>query len=163
MLYMSFAPSTWVFFIAILFGAVFGVLWDCCRIVRREFGGSRIVFISDICYFILVSLFTVVFFFIFTAGGFRFFVIIGELLGFILYYCSIERPFFLLLDFVLSKLLKLIHSIYSFLKKCFKKTTNVSERNIITFSKKSKKMLRLSKKSMYNIARRDLKKNKNKI
>ncbi len=146
MLYMAFAPPVTVFFISIAFGSIFGIIWDCFRIIRNKINNfKKIVFCLDIAYFVIISLLTILFFFKFTSGGVRLFVIIGEILGFIIYYISIEKIIFKILNLVLGSILNIFLAIFKFIRNIFLKLILISEKNCIKLYNKKllifKKML----------------------
>lgn len=79
------ANQTLVFLYACLLGAALSVVYDVFRLIRITAAMGRAVIIAeDIVYFIIVSAATFVFMLSFTEGIIRFYVILGELLGFIL-------------------------------------------------------------------------------
>lgn len=148
MLYMAFAPSAVTFFISVMVGVALGAIWDCFRVVRKKIGDlKKLVFILDLTYFILVSICTMCFFFFFTYGGFRAFALIGELLGFILFYSTFEKPVFPLIYFFVSIAFKITYFFYKIIKFSFLKFINFSEKVIIYNLKNLQKKLNLRKKN----------------
>jgi len=79
-----------VFFYSILLGFFLGIFYDMFRLFRVLINVRNIwIFCQDIIYFILSSLITFVFILIFNNGEFRFYVILGESIGWIIYYVSL--------------------------------------------------------------------------
>ena len=89
-MYMALAPSTLLFFYSILTGAVLGVVYDIFRILRIACPPKKIgIIVQDIIFALICIITTLMFFQFFTNGALRFFVLIGEFLGFLLYYLTI--------------------------------------------------------------------------
>ncbi|EEG31243.1 putative spore cortex biosynthesis protein YabQ [[Clostridium] methylpentosum DSM 5476] len=87
---MIVAPPTWVFLWAVLLGAALGVCYDVFRILRIAIPSGRIlVFFEDLLFFLIVAAATFEFYQLTTDGIVRGYVLIGELLGFALYYFTI--------------------------------------------------------------------------
>lgn len=79
-----------VFFYSILLGFFLGVVYDIFRLFRIIINTSNIwIFCQDILYFILSSLITFIFILTFNNGEFRLYVILGECIGWIIYYASL--------------------------------------------------------------------------
>lgn len=164
---MSFSPSVLTFFISVALGLILGAIWDCFRIFRKKIGDLKsLVFILDVLYFIIVSILTISFFFFFTYGGFRAFTIVGELLGFILFYSMFEKSTFPLIYLITSIIFKLIYLIYKFFKFSFMKITDLSEQKIVEVSgkisqiKKDRAQNRLKKRISKKIKTKKIRKNK---
>lgn len=82
-----------IFLEACFIGMVFGGLYDVFRIMRVSFKNPAIlVFFEDLAYFILLTLTSFTFIVIKNDGYLRAFLIIGELLGIILYFFAISNP-----------------------------------------------------------------------
>lgn len=82
-----------IFLEACLIGMLFGVFYDFFRIVRLIFKNpSVLVFFEDLIYFILLTLTSFTFIVIKNDGYLRAFLLIGELLGIILYFFAISSP-----------------------------------------------------------------------
>ncbi len=91
-MFMGVAPEAEQFLIAVCFGGILGVGWDLFRILRLAgFASRALVFAEDLLYMLLVTLVTLLFFYWFTSGDFRVYVLIGEFLGWVLYYCTLGR------------------------------------------------------------------------
>lgn len=89
-MYMALAPSTLLFFYSILAGAVLGVIYDVFRILHIACPPKRIGIIAqDITFALICIIVTLVFLQFFTNGALRFFVLVGEFIGFLLYYLTI--------------------------------------------------------------------------
>lgn len=80
------------FLYAMALGAVLSVLYDVFRIIRVAFGGKKTaVFIEDLVFSLLALVLTFVFVIVFNNGELRFFVLIGELLGFVICHYTVGR------------------------------------------------------------------------
>ena len=151
---MSFAPPVSTFFFSIIVGLILGAIWDCLRLIRKKIGDlKKIVFVLDITFFILVSVFTICFFFFFTDGGIRSFALVGELLGFILFYSVFEKPIFPLLYFIISAIAKIAVLLYKIFEFSFLKPINSVEKVLMVSSKKILKANRSRKIAKFSFFR----------
>ena len=110
-MYMSFSPSIKTFLISIFFGIIFGLIWNIILIIKKnlhEKPNKTLIIIFDIIFWIIVSVLTIGFFFNYTFSGFRLFILIGELIGFSIYFCTIEK----FLSSIINVVVKFILSIY---------------------------------------------------
>ena len=86
------AEQTLGFLHACLTGALLGLLYDAFRISRIAIPTHRaVVFAEDILFFLLCAVTTFVFLLRFADGKIRVFLIIGELLGAVLYFCTVGQ------------------------------------------------------------------------
>lgn len=82
--------QTMVFLYSCLLGVGLGVCYDVFRILRVAFPlGTVVTFVEDIIYFAIAAVATFTFLLYFTQGQLRVYVLLGELLGFIVYYFTI--------------------------------------------------------------------------
>lgn len=140
-MYMSFSPSVITFLISVLFGMIFGLIWNINLVIKKNSlkkPSKNLVIFLDIIFCIIVSILTISFFFKYTYSGFRIFVLIGELIGFTLYFCTIEKILTIIINFTV----KLIFSLYrntikTFLISLINFLTN-NLKNIIIFILKNK-------------------------
>ena len=106
-MHMSFSPSVVVFFMSLGLGAIFGALWDIFRILRLGIPlGRMFIFLQDIIYFAIICILTLIFFYFFTFGGFRLFVLLGEFLGFLIYLTWPIRKLVLKISHMFQKFLQ---------------------------------------------------------
>lgn len=83
------AAQTRIFFYALGFGFMLGILYDAFRTFRLIVSNSKtFAFISDIVYFSLVSFFTFCFIMVVDSGKVRLYVFFGEILGWLIWYFS---------------------------------------------------------------------------
>lgn len=89
-MYMTVAPQTWDFLLACLLGAFLGVCYDLFRILRVAIPPSKTsAFLQDILFALIALVTTFLFLQSVTDGALRFFVIVGEFLGFLLYHFTL--------------------------------------------------------------------------
>lgn len=82
-----------IFLEACFIGVLFGVFYDVFRVIRLAFKNpSVLVFFEDLVYFILLTITSFTFIVIKNDGYLRAFLLIGELLGLILYFFAISSP-----------------------------------------------------------------------
>lgn len=87
---INIAGQTISFFQACLLGAVLGILYDVFRILRVAFpAGKGAVFVQDIIFWFLCSVVTFLFLLSSVDGVIRMFLIIGEIIGGVLYHMTI--------------------------------------------------------------------------
>lgn len=80
------ADQTAVFLQACLLGAVLALLYDCFRISRIAFRTpAGVLFFEDLLFFIICAVVTFVFMLSTVDGKIRFFILIGELIGGVVY------------------------------------------------------------------------------
>ena len=136
-MYMGFSPPVQTFFISILFGMVIGVLWDIDRVFKDKFKYKNIF--KKIIFCIAVCILTICFFFVFTYAGFRVFVLFGEFIGVILYFCTITKFFY----HILKIIFEVVGWFFLLIYKITKKFVNITVKNIkfivVFFNTKIKK------------------------
>lgn len=92
---VSVSGQVLVFLYAMALGGALGAVYDVFRILRVAFGGQKtVVFIEDILFSALALVATFVFVVAVNRGELRFFVLIGELAGFSVYYFTLGRVVF---------------------------------------------------------------------
>ncbi len=115
---MSFSPPVQLFFISIIFGAVVGVFWDLNRVLKKNISHKenyrKITFVLDVCFCVFATIVTMNFFFNFTYSGFRGFVLVGELIGLLIYFCTITKHISFFLRIIIGFVLKIFLTIFSF-------------------------------------------------
>ncbi len=107
---LTITEQTLVFLYSLLLGVLLCAIYDVFRIIRIAFGGKTItVFIEDIVFSIIALVLTFVFVIAFNNGELRFFVLIGEFLGFVFYYFTVGK----LTMFFSKAIIKLIKRLIS--------------------------------------------------
>lgn len=85
------ASEVIVFFEACILGVFFGAFYDVFRIIRLSFKNPKLlIFFEDLLYFIVLTIASFIMVVMKNDGFLRSFLIIGELLGMILYFFSIS-------------------------------------------------------------------------
>lgn len=88
---ISFADQTLTFLLSIPAGAVLCLFYDIFRIIRLSRNTSAVgVFFQDIIYFSISAFFTFCFLIVRCSGEIRGYVLLGELLGFLICRCSLS-------------------------------------------------------------------------
>lgn len=83
--------ETILFFKACILGFVLGILFDAFRIFRMTVKCSNVfVFIQDIIYFALITFITFMFLLSYNDGKLRMFILVGELMGSVVYFFSLS-------------------------------------------------------------------------
>ena len=144
-MYMSVSPPTIIFFLAILLGFFWGIFWDINRVLKKLITSKnkKFVFVLDVVFSVVACILTITFFYFFTYSGFRLFVLVGALLGFIIYYCTIQKPVFYALHIIIGFIIKIIFKILLFAQKIANKIKSISEflkENLYIKIKKAKKI-----------------------
>lgn len=121
------ANQTVIFLYACVLGVCLSFVYDVFRLIRITFNSKRfIIIIQDIIFFIIVAVSTFLFLICFTEGMVRFYVLFGEIAGFIVCHLTIGAA----VVFILGKIIVFIKKI---LKKIFVPIYNFT-------SQKSKKI-----------------------
>ena len=126
---------------AVLLGAILCAVYDVFRIIRIAFGGKTVaVFIEDILFSIIALVLTFIFVVAFNNGELRFFVLIGELIGFIAYYFTVGKLTILFSKTLISTLKKTMRFILKPLVKIFRSILKKSSKKPRPNSKKHLKI-----------------------
>lgn len=87
---ISVSNQSVVFLAALIVGVLLGVLYDCFRIFRLAFRSGRVaIFFQDMLFVLVCTVVTFLFLLRESAGSVRFFILEGEILGAVLYYCTL--------------------------------------------------------------------------
>lgn len=117
-MFMSVSPPTIIFFLSILLGILWGIFWDVNRVLKKLISSKnkKFIFVLDVIFSIVACVLTIIFFYCFTYAGFRLFILVGAFLGFILYYCTIQKPVFYALHIVVGIIVKIVFKILNIAK-----------------------------------------------
>lgn len=111
-----------IFLQACLLGGIIGALYDVFRVLRLAFKTNKyIILIQDLIFFILAAILTFVFLLINGDGQIRIFVIIGEILGFIIYFFTIGVIVVKSSRFIINVIKTILMFLYKILIKPFVK------------------------------------------
>lgn len=106
---ISLADQTLTFLLSLLGGGVLCLLYDLFRIFRLSRNTSSLgMFVEDVLYFVLCGFLTFCFFIVRCSGEIRGYVLLGELLGFLVCRCTLS-----------AVLLCIAKYVYRFFKKLF--------------------------------------------
>ena len=149
-MHMSFSPSVLIFFMSLGLGAIFGALWDIFRILRLGIPlGRMFIFLQDIIYFAIICILTLIFFYFFTFGGFRLFVLLGEFLGFLIYYLTIGHVVFAVFKIIIRFIHKFVWGLTWPVRKLLLKITHIFQKFLQSFKRKIKKYFQIKKKFLH--------------
>ena len=149
-MHMSFSPPVLVFFMSLGLGVVFGALWDVFRILRLGMPLGRVfVFLQDIIYFAIICLLTLIFFYFFTFGGFRLFVLLGEFLGFLVYYFTIGRVVFNVFKIIIHLIHRFLWILSWPIRKFALMMIHIGQKFLCKLKRKIKKYLQIKKKFLH--------------
>lgn len=164
------SAQTFLFLESCLLGAVLGVIYDIFRILRISFkNGSFLIFLEDALFFFICAILTFCFMLTTNDGQVRFFILLGEGIGFILYHCTIGvlvmkiskliirfigRLFSLLYKILLAPFVRLFRFLFRKCSPLFKKISG----NCKKIKKKAKFNLKERRIVLYNLFCRKKKK-----
>lgn len=117
---MIIATEVFVFLKACVLGAFFGLFFDVFRIIRLSFKNPKLlVFIEDVLYFSIITLASFTFIVVENNGYLRAFLLIGELLGLILYFFTLSILIMKSAKAIIKVVKKILRFIYKFTLKPF--------------------------------------------
>ncbi len=148
-MYMALAPSTLLFFYSILTGAVLGVVYDIFRILRIACPPKKIaIIVQDVIFALICIITTLMFLQFFTNGALRFFVLIGEFLGFLLYYLTIGVIVIKTARVIINIVKKIIYIVIWPFRKIFGWIFSKLSPILNRFIQKLRKILKITKKRL---------------
>lgn len=131
--------QAYLFLVFSLTGVVLGVLFDFFRVLRKTFKtGDFVTYIEDILYWILAGIIILYNIWFFNDGEIRVFMILGILMGAIIY-CLTLSPIFIKIDYFFMKKIKGVFTLlYNILKIPIEFMTNLLKKikNIVNFKNK---------------------------
>lgn len=160
---LSLATQTKNFLLSLGLGFIMGIFYDLFRIIRICISKSKIaVIISDVLYCIFLCFATFLFCLTVNEGQIRFYLLLGEAIGFCVYYFSLGAIIFsfssFLVDFI-RKWLKRIFSVLLFpfnwifirMKRLFDEFLKKGRKRGKNLKNKSKTLLKVNKHLLYNL------------
>ena len=82
--------QTELFLLSLGFGFLLGILYDVFRTLRMMIGSSdKLIFAADLLYFLICGVLSFFFLLVTDEGRLRFYTVLGEALGWMIYYSSI--------------------------------------------------------------------------
>ncbi len=131
--------QAYLFLVFSLTGVVLGVLFDFFRVLRKTFKtGDFVTYIEDILYWILAGIIILYNIWFFNDGEIRVFMILGILMGAIIY-CLTLSPIFIKIDYFFMKKIKGVFTLlYNILKIPIEFMINLLKKikNIVNFKNK---------------------------
>ena len=131
--------QAYLFLVFSLTGVVLGVLFDFFRVLRKTFKtGDFVTYIEDILYWILAGIIILYNIWFFNDGEIRVFMILGILMGAIIY-CLTLSPIFIKIDYCFMKKIKGVFTLlYNILKIPIEFMINLLKKikNIVNFKNK---------------------------
>lgn len=126
------AQQAAVFAYSVLLGLLTGLFYECFRL-QRVFGGKGriIVFVQDLIFWFLTALATYCFLLAFAKGKVRLFVLVGQALGFIVYYYSVGR----LVHSLATWIARLLRRLFSFLFRPFRRAGQYAGKKVAQLAK----------------------------
>lgn len=105
--------QAYLFLVFSLTGVILGVLFDFFRVLRKTFKtGDFVTYIEDILYWILAGIIILYNIWFFNDGEIRVFMILGILMGAIIY-CLTLSPIFIKIDYFFMKKIKGVFTLLS--------------------------------------------------
>ena len=159
---LSLADQTKGFLLSLGFGFLMGIFYDLVRIVRISISKSKkVILVFDLLYFVFLGFCSYLFFLVVNEGDIRAFLLLGEGIGFSIYYFSLGVVVFTASEKILSITKKVISKILKIILLpfvwVFKKLKTLLEKFAKKWNKKSKKIknkskfhLKLHKHLLYN-------------
>ncbi len=163
MIDINIASQTKLLLFALGLGFIIGIIYDIFRIIRLSISrGRAAVFVQDILFFIIFSAVTFVFCLTLNNGKIRLFIVLSEILGFLIYYISFGafvirvsgkiiyyiKKFFTLMAKVISAPILFFHRI---ILKIFKKISKIIVKRGKKTGKKLKYLLQRNTILLYNV------------
>ena len=160
---LSLAKQTGGFLLSLGFGFIMGIFYDLFRLVRISISkGKKIYFIFDLLYCIFLGFCSYLFFLTVNEGDIRGFLILGEVMGFAIYYFSLGVVIFSAGEKIIEFIKKIFLSFFRFIffpfKWVFKKLYNFTSKTFRKINGKRKKiknkskfLLKLHKHLLYNL------------
>lgn len=160
---LSLATQTKGFLLSMGFGFIMGILYDFVRIIRLAVNrGKALQIASDILYFILLGFLTFLFCLIINEGEIRLYILVGEAMGFGIYYFSLGAVIFSVSEKIIGLIKKTAKTVFGVLIFpfcfCYKKIRDIlvpcvkklgkSRKNI---ENKSKFLLKVNTRLLYNL------------
>ncbi len=137
--------QTTFFLLSILLGAALSLLFDVIRVVNAVLKDNlRRVFFEDIFYFIISAVVTFIYILIVNMGEIRIYIIVGEIIGWVLYRFTIGNFIFKIVLIVVNFMIKWLKKINKFLiSKLPKERIKKLKKRIDSFNLKLKNKCKL--------------------
>lgn len=139
--------QAYLFLVFSLTGIFIGCLFDFFRILRKLFKTSNLItYIEDILFWILTGIIILYVIWYFNDGEIRLYLLLGLIMGIIIYILTISNIFLKIVFNILYKIKKILTLILSPFFLFFSKISKNILKLLTNFVKKIKKMINLSNK-----------------
>lgn len=140
------------FLLSIALGAALCLIYDIVRFLMSSFKyGGVAVFFSDVLFFAVAGIVTFVFFVLFSKGTIRFYVFLGEGIGFLFFRILFSKIVRGTLKFISQTIYKLIELFARPIFRLYKILVNLLRKSFRRSKKQMKKFLNLLKKLLNKI------------
>ena len=117
-----------VFGLSVLLGVGLGLVYEVFRLLRLAFFSQKtVVFVQDVLFSLTALVSTFVFVVAVNEGQLRFFLLIGELCGFMVYYFTLGTLIFHLSSLIIGTVRKMLSFLLSPLKKALDRRASKKE------------------------------------
>ena len=138
------------FLLSICLGAIFCFIYDIIRAARRVCLNSFFaITVVDILLWVFYAFVTFIFLIARTDGEIRGYVLVGEMLGFIILRISVSRLLYLAMSFVFIKISIIKQRVAKHIKTFYLKIEKTIAKLYLSFLKKCKKTLENTRKLLY--------------
>ena len=118
---VAIAAQTRLFMMSLGFGFLLGVVYDLCRIARLTVTrGKAAVFFMDVFYFLSAGIAVFLFMLAFNGGEIRFYLLLGIVLGFLIYYFTFGAFVLKWSNRIIRGLRRMIRAVFRFLTAPFR-------------------------------------------
>ena len=125
---MSVSGQLQVFGLSVLLGEGLGLVYEVFRLLRLAFFSQKtVVFVQDVLFSLTALVSTFVFVVAVNGGQLRFFLLIGELCGFMVYYFTLGTLIFHLSSLIIGTVRKMLSFLLSPLKKALDRRASKKE------------------------------------
>lgn len=158
MWYINIAEQTITFLLSLVMGCVFCLLYDCFRILRIIKSYSKTaIFIQDVLYWIICAFLCCCFLIIRCSGEIRGYVLVGALLGWVVFRLTLSILILALAKHILrfarwlySKITKPVKAFLKFIRKKCRAVSKFFKNKALKMWNKTKKLLKRKKLMVYN-------------
>lgn len=120
------AEQVYIFFTSVIIGAIMGIIFDFFRALRRKGNTKNIlVYIQDVIFWLIIAIIIIVSSFIINNGELRGYMLLGYILGAIVYILAFSKYIKLLFGFIFD----FIEKIFGYLLLPFEKMMRKLEKN----------------------------------
>lgn len=132
------SEQMWCLLWSVVCGVGLGVLYDVFRGIRFVLGNGKLsTFCCDVVFMLLCAFVTMFFSVAFSRGNPRYFILMGELTGFLIYILILGRVSVTAFGFLWRKLVKFIKIVTVYMAKTAKKLLQLIERILYNKLRKS--------------------------